>query len=1020
MSDTTPRPRRSKAKNTYTTKSGNTIKLNQSLSDRMKANKEAKARRKAAYLSTLPKEKWKRILYRLHPKRVIKYWFSREGAIMALKITGISFVVMFLLIVGLFAYFRKDLPKIKDLSGSKLGGSITYYDRTGQVLLWQDYDTVKREGVASDKIAQYMKDATIAIEDKDFYKHGAFDVRGLLRAGINDVKGGSTQGGSTITQQLVKVDQDWGSDRTIGRKVKELILAVELEREYSKDDILTGYLNLAPYGSVDYGVQVAARDYFGVDAKDLSLAQATILASIPKSPTDYSPYSSPKFNEAVTVSRFDEEGLIGRQHYILDQMVKQGYITKKQAEEAKKVDVLAQVKPIQNHYAGIKAPYYLQAAKQELQDRFGSSLVKLGGWRVTTTLDMNLQTTAEKLVADNMPNVTKLTHGLADEQATVTEDVQTGQIVALVGGVDFTDKDHGSINYATSKVSPGSSFKPYDYAAFIDNNTNVGAGSVLYDTQGAIPGYPCTDKSRPTATGDNSKKCLYDYDFNFPGPITLRYALGGSRNVPAEKAMLAAVPNDTSSGRVNSINKTITMASDMMYNTEAQKHGQKTYNCYRPGIDDVNSAKESDIVQCYNSAAIGDGAYLALDDHVNGLATFARMGQAIPRTYILEVTSASGKSLYKFKQPEAKQVIKPDTAYILNDMAADPKASYLPGSCTDTNCTKLSSFGYKFHRFNGWKFAIKTGTTNYGFDGLMTSWSTKYAVVTWTGNHTRNVDISKYGAQMETLTEPVTRGMMEAAHTNVPAVNWTQPTGLKSLPAFVLHAKVSRNGEIVPSPSNDLFPSWYVAKAASNTSQTTDKVSGKLATSCTPDLAKQTSTNSNASSWNVDVFVGGSASSTASTGGNDDVHNCSDTSPSINITAIGGSAGSTGNCTPGSSCTVRVFVQQGTHSFNDPTYPNYPGTINLLINGQVNQTLPVNDSGNYDFTYTSDSGASGTATVTVQVVDSVLYTGSDNGTINFTSGGHGGGNSGNGNGNGGIVKPVSARNVNRQPTFTAF
>jgi len=243
------RPRRSASRSTYTTRSGKTIKLNQTASDRRKASKEASARRKAAYLSTLPKEPWKRVLYRLNPKRFFKYLFSREGGIMALKVAGIAFVVGFLILVGVFAYFRKDLPKIRDISGSNLGGSVTYYDRTGKTILFQDYNERKRIPVDGKDISKYMKEATVAIEDKDFYKHGAFDTKGIVRAVVTDLKGGQRQGGSTITQQLVKINEGWTNDRTITRKVKELILAVELEREYEKSDILVGYLNMSTMGS---------------------------------------------------------------------------------------------------------------------------------------------------------------------------------------------------------------------------------------------------------------------------------------------------------------------------------------------------------------------------------------------------------------------------------------------------------------------------------------------------------------------------------------------------------------------------------------------------------------------------------------------------------------------------------------------------------------------------------------------------------------------------------------------------
>jgi membrane peptidoglycan carboxypeptidase len=232
-------------KNTYTTSSGKTIKLNHSLSDRMKAGREAKAQRKAAYLSSLPKERWKRLLYRLEPKRMYHYWFSRDGGIMALKILGIGLVVCFLLIVGLFAYFRKDLPKLANINGGNSGGSIAYYDRTGTQLLFQDYGAFKRVPVSYNNISPYMRDATVSIEDKNFFHEGAFSFRGIARAAVNNLKGGSEQGASTISEQLVKMDEGWTGDRTVSIKVKELILATELEREYSKDDILNAYLNIA-------------------------------------------------------------------------------------------------------------------------------------------------------------------------------------------------------------------------------------------------------------------------------------------------------------------------------------------------------------------------------------------------------------------------------------------------------------------------------------------------------------------------------------------------------------------------------------------------------------------------------------------------------------------------------------------------------------------------------------------------------------------------------------------------------
>lgn len=959
-----------RARNTITTRSGKTIRINNSLGDRAKARKSAQAAAKAAYLSTLPKNRFKRVLYRMHPKRVAQYWFSRQGGIMALKIIGMSIVIGFFLTIGLFAFFRKDLPKIKDLSGDSKGGNTIYYDRTGQTVLFNDYNSVKRLPIKSEEMSPYIKKATVAIEDKDFYKHGAFDVRGISRAIVHDVTGktGRIQGGSTITQQLVKLDQDWTNNRTITRKVKELILAVELEREYSKDDVLTGYLNLAPYGGSLYGVEAAARDYFHVSAKDLTLAQAAMLAAIPQAPSFYSPYAGNRFNPAVTGDTFDPEAMIGRQHYIIDQMLKQRLIKKQEADEAKNVDILAQVHPQDDKYKNIKAPYFVLAARNQLEQIYGDSTVQRGGWKVTTTLDLRLQDKAEQIIAANQPHVLR---NKGNQQALVAEDVQTGQIVSLVGGTDFSNKEYGENNYAAGfLIPPGSSFKPYDYAAVIDNNNNVGAGSVFYDTQAPIPGYPCTIKTNPKT--DKKANCLYDYDFKFPGPVTLRYALGGSRNVPAVKAMLSTVPNDKSNGRVDSINKTIQTASDMMYNTYNKSKKRSSYNCYA----DEALTKTT---QCYGAAAIGDGAFLRLDDHVNGLATLARMGTAIPRTYLLKITDGAGKNV---ALPIVKpvQAIKPDTAYIVNNMSSDPSASYLPGSCTETNCTALNRGGFKFHRFNGWHFGIKTGTTNDNYDGLMTAWSSKYAVVTWAGHHSRQVELNRIS--MERLTAPIARPWMEFAHTDVKPVNWTPPNTIKTGPAFIVRTHIGL-GSREPSPANDLYPGWYAGGGnTKSSSQTIDRVSGKVATSCTPAAAKTTAANSNANFWNVDPFNGGKQSvansnstGTAAPQATDDVHNCNDSKPTVTVTAP---------ATCNSSCVITATVSQGTHPLTDAQRPQFPSTVNFTLGGQTINTQRVSTSPHtVSFTYTPTANGSGPLTATV--TDSVLYSGSDSVTLNYSA-----------------------------------
>jgi penicillin-binding protein 1A len=890
----------------------------------------------------------------MQPKRMAAYWFSRDGAVMALKLMGAGILVVFVVLIGLFAYFRKDLPKINDISGDNLGGSISYYDRTGTVLLWQDYDAVNRIAVSSNQITPYMKEATVAIEDKNFYKEGAFSVSGIFRAGIHDVFSGGTsvQGASTITEQLVKLNESWTGNRTIAVKVKELILAVDLEREYTKDQILTAYLNIAPYGGVDYGVDVAAQDYFGVSVNQLSLAQAALLAAIPQSPDYYSPWSPD----------FDKTAALDRQQYDLDQMARQGYITQAQADQAKAVDVLSEVQPQQSKYNDIQDPYFVLAAKQQLDNEYGTTTVNRGGWKVITTVNLSLQSLADKLVQANLPLVER-NHG--DQEAMVAEDVNTGQVVALVGGVDFSNPTYGQINYAETPLPPGSSFKPYDYSTLINDTNNVGAGSMLYDVEEPLPGYPCTNKAKPLQGGN----CEEDYDFLTPGPEELRYALAGSRNIPAIKAMLSVVPNkqcydnDLPDSCVPSIDKVISTADAMMDVPNA-------YQCY-------SDAARTQPDQCYASSAIGDSAYLTIADHANGLATLARMGQAIPQTFILKITDSNNKIIYNWTQPKPIQVLKPDTAYILNSILDDPNATYLPA-------------GQKFEHYNGWDIAVKTGTTNEEYDALMTAWTTQYSVVSWVGYHTDNVALT--AGLSEAVTEPLTKGWIEGALNmlNEKPVNWVQPSDIKVLPAYQ-QTKHIDYGDVEPGPTTDLYPSWYTGPALGGSktqAQTIDKVSGGVATSCTPDLAKQTQQNQDVNEFSIDLFwpIGQTAPTSTSTTSttSDNVHSCSD--PALSNPTVSVDDSVTGNPEPDSSnnptCpsgTCNIVVTPAAPPPPDNTmgsspYPRYPITVNLLVGGQVIQTQTIASSDVYNNSlYFSYSPGGSSDQISVQLIDNAYY-----------------------------------------------
>jgi membrane peptidoglycan carboxypeptidase len=355
------------------TKSRN-MSVYSNLTHKRKTKKDTEARKKAEYLASLPKHPVKRILYRLHPKRFWGYWFSKKGAFMALKILGVGILLVVLMTGALFAYYRKDLDAIRPGELAKrVQTTVTkYLDRNGN-LLWEDKGDGDYKLVVDGKdINNYMKQATVAIEDKDFYKHGGVSMTGIFRSLVNNANGGSTQGGSTLTQQLVK--QVFFADEAqkrglngVPRKIKEMILAIEVERMYNKDQILDLYLNESPYGGRRNGVESGAQTYFGKSSKDLTLPEAALLAAIPNQPGLYNPYNID-----------GHDALIERQHKVLDSMVDQGYITKAQADDAKKYPIIDNLKPEAKLYENIKAPHFVQMVRSDLEAELGKATVGRG------------------------------------------------------------------------------------------------------------------------------------------------------------------------------------------------------------------------------------------------------------------------------------------------------------------------------------------------------------------------------------------------------------------------------------------------------------------------------------------------------------------------------------------------------------------------------------------------------------------------------------------------------------------
>jgi len=404
-----------------------------------------------------------------------------------------------------FATTLKDLPDPDHLISRKVNQSTQIYDRTGTHLLYEFHSDQNRTVVPLSDVSKYAQEATIAVEDKYFYQHKGYRITSMLRAVLaNVLKGGKSQGGSTITQQLVK-NAILTNEKSYTRKIKELILASEIETRFSKDDILKMYFNEIPYGSTSYGIQAAAQSFFGKDAKDLDLAEAALLAAIPQSTTYYSPYGT------------HTDALVTRWKLILDLMAQQNYITRDQAEATKKIDILKRIVPKRE---SISAPHFVFYIKDQLAAAYGDDAVESGGLKVITTLDWDEQQAAEKAVADNIAGVEK--NG-GSNAAIVSIDPKTGQVLAMVGSRDYFDvKDEGAINMAITPRQPGSSFKPLVYLTAFEKGYTP--NTVLYDVN--------TDFPTPQGTYSPHNFNLKEY-----GPVTMRQALDGSLNTPAVKTL---------------------------------------------------------------------------------------------------------------------------------------------------------------------------------------------------------------------------------------------------------------------------------------------------------------------------------------------------------------------------------------------------------------------------------------------------------------------------------------------------
>jgi 1A family penicillin-binding protein len=579
-------------------------------------------------------------------------------------------VILLLLVVcgvGAYEWLFVDLPDIDAIEAGMALPSTRIYDRQGH-LLYQIADPNKGPNrvIPLDQLPDCMAQATVATEDANFYRHPGVDLEGVVRALWINVKGGEVvAGGSTITQQVARnllFDPDQRAERTLRRKLREGILALQLTRVYSREEILSLYLNQTYYGNLSYGVEAAARAYFGKGATELTLAECAMLAGLPQAPSAYDPLSNPEVAK-------------DRQRVVLDLMVKHGYITVAQADQA--YDEMLQ-------YAAstfpIEAPHFVAAVWTQLQRDFAEYLYE-GGLEVVTTLDLSWQNAAQEAAQRhldwlNNPPAGQPEHN-ARNAALVALDPFTGQILAMLGSPDyFNQRIDGAVNAALAPRQPGSALKPFTYAA-------------AFDPERPDPWTPATmimDVGTPFVTRRLESYTPANYGLVEHGPVLIREALASSYNIPAVVAL-----------------DHIGLDALIRLTT-------------RLGISTLTDTSRFDL-----SLTLGGGEVRLLE-LTAAYGALANGGYRVDPAYILEVRDKDGNTLYEWQPSEYGQpVLDPRVAFLLTDILSDNEA-------------RIPSFGPASALNIGRPAAAKTGTTTDFRDNWTIGYTPNLVVGVWVGN----------------------------------------------------------------------------------------------------------------------------------------------------------------------------------------------------------------------------------------------------------------------------------------------
>ncbi len=650
---------------------------------------------------------------------VLRLLLSSVGLIVGLGLATVG--VAAATAVSVYNYYAQNLPAPGEIvtQTHEQFKTTRIYDRTGQVLLYEIIDPQggNRTVVPLDRIPPHLIDATVALEDRNFWTNPGFDWYGIARAAVTTLSGEQVQGASTITQQLVKnvlIPPEERTQRnpyeiaTYHRKAKELILSNEIARRYDKKKILEWYLNGNYYGNLAYGVEAAAEAYFGKHVQDLDLPEAATIAAIPQYP-GLNPIDNP-------------EQAIKRRNLVLDQMLLQGYIGVDEAVAAKNAKMRVTPKRFD-----IRAPHFVFYVRRLLEEQFGPDMLYKGGLKVYTSIDYNVQQVAEQVARDQVAALQKEKKNVTNASVVVIRP-GTGELVAMVGSVDYFNREiDGQVNIAISQRQPGSSFKIFNYlTAFAQGYT---AASMLMDVRTVFD-----DSPNPPYVPEN-------YDRKYHGPVRLRTALASSFNIPAVKLLsLVGVKNV-----VNTAN--------------------------RLGINSLNREK-------YGLALTLGGGEVTLLDMTLANAVLANQGvmagvpvnprdvkpgfRVLNPVGILKVVDADDKTLYEFKKPETQQVVTPQLAFLMSDILSD-------------NTARTPGFGSNSVLKLTRPAAVKTGTTSDWRDNWTVGYSPDYAVGVWVGN-ADNAEMEHISGVSGA--GPIWHDVMERIHQGMPARPFVEPPGM--------------------------------------------------------------------------------------------------------------------------------------------------------------------------------------------------------------------------------------------------